>query len=310
MQDVKINNLELFYDCMDESNNYLHGVFHLPYFELIEMTVENILAGEVVTELEDDSQIEELQKIYDKIKDVDFTVEDVRKAMQSIILRGFKEMNIPNGNTTPDTLGMIFTYLITKIHKDKDISIYDPLCGTGNLLLTISNYLDKECSLYACDNDLWMTKLTAMTANLLNTPVEVFHQNTMSLSLQDMDTIVFDAPRASLKDGKYFPYEAILHFSHQLKENGAIIGIVENDFFDYDKNQEFKKELLKTMSILGIIELPDNMFKMGKPKLILVLQKKHLENAKCFMVKMPSVTDVELFNNSLLEIEAWFKKNN
>ena len=43
-------------------------------------------------------------------ENVDFSVEDVRKAMQSIILRGFKEMKIPNGATTPDTIGIFITY--------------------------------------------------------------------------------------------------------------------------------------------------------------------------------------------------------
>ena len=48
MQKVEINNLELFYDCLDESNNLLYEVFHKPYFELLEMTVKNILAGEIL----------------------------------------------------------------------------------------------------------------------------------------------------------------------------------------------------------------------------------------------------------------------
>ena len=165
MQDIKLDNLELFYDVLDESNNFLYEIFHKPYFELIEMTVQNILAGEIVTDLEDKENYEALQKIYDKLIDVDFSVEDVRKAMQSIILRGFKEMRIPNGFTTPDTLGIFMAYLITKVCKNKEISILDPLCGTGNLLLTISNHLDKECTLFACDNDLWMTKITALTAD-------------------------------------------------------------------------------------------------------------------------------------------------
>jgi len=180
MKKVDINNLELFYDCLDESNNLLYEVFHKPYFELLEMTVKNILAGEVLTDL-DSENVEKLQGIYDKIAEVDFTVEDVRKAMQSIVLRGFKEMRIPNGNTTPDTLGIFMAYLITKLCPNKKISILDPLCGTGNLLLTISNHLDKELSLFACDNDLWMTKLTGMLADLLSSPVEIFLQDTFNL---------------------------------------------------------------------------------------------------------------------------------
>ena len=87
-----------------------------------------------------------------------------------------------------------------------------------------------------------------------------------------------------------------------------MIGIVENDFFDYDKNQKFKKELLSEMTILGIIELPDSMFRLTKPKIILVL-KKCVEDKKCFMIKLPSFTDVKEFNESIIDIEAWFEKN-
>ena len=310
MQDVKLNNLELFFDCVDESNNFLYEVFRKPYFELIEMTVKNILAGEVLTEFDDPKDLRKLKKIYAKIKNVDFTVEDVRKAMQSIILRGFKEMRIPNGNTTPDTIGIFMAYLITKICPEKNLSIVDPLCGTGNLLFTISNYLDKDVELYACDNDLWMTKLTSMMSDLLNCKTEIFLQDTLSLNLSNMDAVVFDMPHAEYKDNKYFPYDAILHYKKMLKDNGCMIGMVENDFFNYDNNQEFKKQLLDDMTIIGLTELPDEMFKAGKPKIILVLQKKKLkEGTKCFMVKLSNFTDVHAFNDALTDIEMWFEKN-
>lgn len=308
MQKVEVNNLELFYDCLDESNNLLYEVFHKPYFELLEMTVQNILAGEVVTDL-DSEYILKLDAIYAKIADIDFTVEDVRIAMQAIVLRGFKEMRIPNGNTTPDTLGIFIAYLITKLCPNKNISILDPLCGTGNLLMTVSNHLDKELSLFACDNDLWMTKLTSMLADLLGTSVEIFLQDTFNLNLSNMDAVVFDMPHSD-NENDYFPYKAILNYVKMIKPDGCMIGIVENDFFDFDKNKEFKKELLKEMSIIGLVELPDQMFLSVKPKIILVLQKKIIEAKKCFMVKLPSFTDVKEFNKSLTEIEAWFENNN
>lgn len=310
MQDVKIDNLELFFDCLEESNNLLYEVFHKPYFELLEMTVQNILAGEILTDL-DDENTKKLEDIYAKIADVDFTVEDVRKAMQAIVLRGFKEMRIPNGNTTPDTLGIFIAYLITKLCKDKKISILDPLCGTGNLILTIANHLDKQLSLFGCDNNVWMTKLTTMTADLLSSPIEVYLQDTFNLSLSNMDSIIFDMPHSEYDEEKkeYFPYKAILHYVNMIKDDGCMIGIVENDFFDYDKKKDFKEKLLEQMTIIGLVELPDSMF-VSKPKIIIVLQKKVMKDKKCFMVKLPSFTDVKEFNNSLMEIEAWFEKNN
>ncbi len=310
MQDVKIDNLELFYDCLDESNNLLYEALHKPYFELIELTVKNILAGEILTDLDEEYSLK-LQAIYDKIADVDFSVEDVRKAMQSIVLRGFKEMHIPNGNTTPDTLGIFIAYLITKLCKEKKISILDPLCGTGNLLLTVSNHLDKECSLFACDNDLWMTKLTTMTADLLSTPIEVFLQDTLQLNLTNMDALIFDMPHSVYNEEnmEYFPYTAILSYVKMIKPDGCMIGIVENDFFNYDKNKKFKEKLLEEMTIIGLVELPDSMF-VSKPKIILVLHKRVMKDKKCFMVKLPSFTNVKEFNNSLTDIEAWFENNN
>jgi site-specific DNA-methyltransferase (adenine-specific) len=202
-------------------------------------------------------------------------------------------------------------YLITKLTKEKKISIMDPLCGTGNLLHTIINHLDKEIAAFACDNDVWMTKLTNMVSNLLSMPVEVFLQDTLNLTQKDLDFIVFDMPNAlPNQETGYFPYQAVLHYSNMLKDNGAMIGILGSDFFDYDKNQEFKKELLKTCSIIGLVELPDSIF-VSKPKIIVVIQKKVIEDKKnCFMVKLPSFTNVKEFNQSLLEIEAWFEKNN
>ena len=308
MQEMKTEHLELFYDCLDQSNDILYEAFHKSYFDLIEMTVQNILAGEVVCDCDEETK-NKLNQIYDQLVGVDFTVEDVRKAMQAIFLKGFKEMRILNGNTTPDTLGIFIAYLITKLNANKKITILDPLCGTGNLLHTVINHLDKECTSFACDHDVWMTKLTKMVSDLLGIPVELYLQDTRNLSLKDMDCILFDMPNVILEEKKsYFPYEAILHYKEMLKPDGAMIAILGSDFFNYDKNQEFKKQLLQDCSIIGLIELPDSMF-VAKPKIILVIQKCMLDKKNCFMVKLPSFTDVKEFNKSLMEIEAWFENN-
>ena len=44
-------------------------------------------------------------------------------------------------------------------------------------------------------------------------------------------------------------------------------------------------------------------------KLLKIDEKKKIEDLKCFMVKLPSFSDVKEFNESLIEIEAWFEKN-
>ena len=307
MKEAKTNNLELFHDVVEESNNLLYEATHKPYFELIDMTCKNILENEIISDVDLETE-NKLKEIYSRLNDVDFSVEDVRKAMQAIFLRGFKEMKMPNSNTTPDTLGIFMTYLLSKMINKKEISIVDPMCGVGNLLFTISNHIDKETNLYACDNNYWMTDLTRITADLLNKPVEIFFQDCESLFLSGMDAVVFDMPNCVKEKDNFFPYDAMLHFADYLADGGAMIGILQNDFFDYDKNQEFKKALFEKVSLVGMCELPDNMFAKGKAKIILVLQKKEIKD-HCFMVKLPSFSNVSDFNESLLNIEAWFEKN-
>ena len=150
-----------------------------------------------------------------------------------------------------------------------------------------------------------------MTADLLSHPVEIYLNDTMNLNLYGMDLIAYDMPKSEApeKDKEYFPYKAMLKYVEMLNPDGVLLGIVENDFFDYDKNKAFKEELLKTSSIVGIVELPDSMFTLVKPKIILVIQKRVVKDRRCFMVKLPSVTDIKLFNDSLRQIEAWFNEN-
>lgn len=305
----EVNNMELFFDVLDESTIILHEIFHKPYFELLEMSVNNILEGDITCNIEKKEDYDRLKETYLKLKDIDFTVEDIRKAFQSITLRGLKEMRIPNGVTTPDTIGIFFSYIVSKVIDKKEFNLLDPLCGTGNLLITMANYIDKDIKLFACDNDSWMCKITKMLADLTNNYVEIFMQDTFQLTFTGMDVITFDMPHSEKEDNNYFPYQAILHYKEMLNNEGLMIGLVENDFFDYDKDKKFKEELIKDMSILGILELPDEMFKTSKPKIILILYKKKIDELKPFMVKLPSFKDVKLFNEALLDIEAWFEKN-
>ena len=84
--------------------------------------------------------------------------------------------------------------------------------------------------------------------------------------------------------------------------------LIPNDFFSYDKDQEFKKELNEENSMIGLIELPDTFFK-NNPKSIILIQRAHIENKKCMMVKLPSFNDSKRFNEALAQIETWFENN-
>lgn len=305
MQDNNL--LEKFYDVFDDSCYFLYEKTKKNYFELILMTAENIMACEVKQDLEPED-VKKLEEIYSRLEDIEFPVNIVLKAMQAQILKGFKETRVKNGGTTPDTLGMFMAYLISKLQpKAQTLNILDPLVGTGNLLLTVSNSLECQTNLFGADHNELMVRICKMCADLVNQNVEIYLQDTFNLTLKNMDDIIFDLPNVYENDKEYFPYKAILHYINLLKEDGFMLGIIPNDFFEYDKDQSFKKELISKMSIVGLIELPQQMF-VSNPKSILILQKKIVER-KSMLVKLPSFTDIRQLNNSLLEIEAWFEKN-
>ena len=308
MQNTEVSaNLELFYDVFDESCDFLYDKLHLKYLDLIILTANNILVGEVLNDLEDED-IKKLNKIYAKLTDVDFNVEEIRKAMQAQILKGIKEMNFQNGLTTPDSIGLLMAYLISRLSVAKSLNICDPLIGSGNMLYTISNHLTANLNLFGCDHNEYMIKIAKVFADLLETNVELHLEDTLNLKIYNLDFIVFDMPNVIKDKDDYLPYKWVLHYNELIKDDGYIIGLINNDFFDYDNNKRFKEELLKTSSIVCLIELPDNMF-VSKPKSIIVINKKIWDKKKMFMTKLPSLSDVKAFNSELVKLEQWFNEN-
>ncbi len=311
MEDIKeISNLELFYDVLDDSIDFLYEKTKENYLTLIEMTLNNIIQNEILNSLEPEDE-NELMAIYERLESIDFNVEDVRKAIHSIILKGFKEVHLSNGETTPDTIGIFITYLIDRLRK-KDImelNILDPLCGIGNLLFTVINHLENiNLNVYGIDHNKNLLNLCKLTADLLDADVNLYLQDTFNVNLTNIDFIITDIPQVKYENDYYMPYDLILKHKESLNDKGYMICVIPNDFFDYDKKMDFKKNVTADLTILGIIELPSNIFVQGQ-KSILLLKKEVIEDKKCLMVKLPSFSDVKEFNKTLMSIEAWFEKN-
>jgi len=303
---VASSNLELFYDVITNTIEILYEARHSNYFTLLAETVNNILENRVMTDVDQETE-GMLNRWYRKLDDKDFTPEDIRKALQSIFMQGFKEEKIAN-DLTPDTIGFLMAYIISKLNGDNknDIKILDPLVGTGNLIFSIANQLENECKLYGIDYSEFKVKLCSMASNLMNTDIELFMQDTTDIKLVNMDYVVCDM--VNNKTDSYFPYEVILNHKDSLKEDGYMICVIPNDFFEHDKDSKFKTELMQKSSIYGIIELPDDFF-IGQPKSLLIIKNAIRTDKNVLMVKLPSFSDSYLFNNTLTQIEVWFEKN-
>ena len=99
--------------------------------------------------------VSKIKEFKEQITGVNFQSEEVRKAVQLCLLRGYKHANESNALITPDTIGIFISYLIQKLYGTKEIqTIFDPLIGTGNLLYTVANNLNKDVKVFGVDNDM------------------------------------------------------------------------------------------------------------------------------------------------------------
>lgn len=305
-------NLELFYDVLDESITKLYEIKKNTFLNLLIETGKNIIAQDVLNKEATKEQKEELMEIYHKLDDVDFNVEEIRKAFQLMVLRAFDEANLKPGDITPDTLGIFLSYLINKLKGKVDkLKILDPVVGSGNLLYSVANHLDCDLHLFGIDSAKSLCDIASITGDLLNYEIEVFCQDTLNNSFSDIDIVVADIPGYDVKAFEkdfYFPYLCVLQHMASLKEDGYFIGIVPNDFFEHDTENFFKENIVHHGSVLGVLELPTNMFK-ANPKSIVIFTRKPLESKKCLIVELPSFSDPALLNKALIQIEDWFLIN-
>jgi len=305
----EISNMELVFDVISESIEFLFDKVKGDFFTLYSLTVKNILAQEVLQDELEDEDKKALEKIYHKLEGIDISTEDIRKAVQSLMLRGLQETKISNGGITPDTIGMLYAYFISKFEPEvRNVKILDPLAGFGNLLFTIENHLTLNTELFAVEHNQALVNVMKLNADLMSTNVNIYFSNTLNSNITDMDYIVTDFDYYDPTEEGYFPYNVILHHMSSLKDNGIMICCIPDDFFNYDTESLFKKSLLETGSIIGLIDLPDEMFKKDK-KSILIIKKGSFADKKCLMVKLPSFDDPKEFNNTLVKIEMWFEEN-
>ena len=299
-------NIEKIFDYLDNTSVVFYEKKKMPYLEGLNESINFLLDDEFEEEYEDDLVLE-IVKHKDEIRALPFQPEEVRKAVQLCLLRGYKHANLTNSLITPDTIGIFISYLVKKLYKNKEItSILDPLVGTGNLLYTVINNLEVEVKAFGVENDHLKCKLSRNLGDMMDIENEIFFQDTLTYYDYGFNLILTDIDKEYNEDG-YFPYKVINHHFDALADGGYFISIIDNDFFEQDKNQVFKEEIIKRGQIFGLIKLSDTLFK-GTPKSILIIRKnddktKTIEDF--LLVDLPSFNDLEEFNRIINQIDKW-----
>ncbi|HEY1066895.1 MAG TPA: type I restriction-modification system subunit M, partial [Pirellulales bacterium] len=193
-------------------------------------------------------------------------------------------------------------------------SVYDPTCGSGSLLLKVSDEATSEVTLYGQEKDSATSGLARMNMILHNNPTaEIKQGNTLTdpkfkdgrnnESLKQFDYVVANPPFSDKRwstgltpsqdpherfqhfgtpPAKQGDYAYLLHIIRSLKSTGKGACILPHGvLFRGNAEAEIRKNLIRKGYIKGVIGLPANLFYgTGIPACIVVVDKEHAATRK------------------------------
>jgi len=201
---------------------------------------------------------------------------------------------------------------INNINSGNDITVYDPTCGSGSLLLRVSSEAKGNVTLYGQEKESATAGLARMNMILHNNPTaEIKQGNTLfkplfeeNDNLKTFDFVVANPPFSDkrwsngmtlpddepynrfrdygLPPSKNGDYAYLLHIIRSLKRNGKGACILPHGvLFRGNAEAEIRKNLVRKGYIKGIIGLPANLFYgTGIPACIIVVDKENAHNRK------------------------------
>ncbi|MBM7606842.1 site-specific DNA-methyltransferase (adenine-specific) [Lysinibacillus composti] len=263
-----------------------------------------------------------------KLNVEDASREELRKAIQIAILKGMRKSSQPNHQMTPDSLGLLVGYFVEQFFEEElksgQISILDPTLGTGNLLFTIMNMLDGKINATGIEVDELLIRLAGESAELLQQPVTLYHQDALQSMLVDpVDAVVCDLPVG------YYPNEEValeyelcakegMSFAHHLlieqsvkytRDGGYLFFLIPANLFESEQAKELHKYLKKNVWIQAVIQLPDNIFAAKTlAKSILILQKQSSElkaPREVLLAKVPNMSNKNALSMFFEKVQLW-----
>jgi len=207
---------------------------------------------------------------------------------------------------TPAEVSRVLAEVLEVNSEKEGQSIYDPTCGSGSLLLKVSDVIHKSVSLFGQEKDSSTAALAKMNMILHGSPTAEIARGQSTLSdpqfkderggLKTFDYVVANPPFSYDKwtygfhpeedifrrfDGFGIPplkngdYAFLLHIVSSLKPNGkAAVILPHGVLFRGNAEGEIRKNLIQRGLIKAIIGLPANLFYgTGIPACVIVIDK-------------------------------------
>lgn len=317
--------VEVLFKWLEETTEIVQQHQEEPFLESLAFTMELLFYKEVPNEF-DDLFTHKLQTALTEIDLSKMTSQDIRKATELIILKGMKDSTQSQHLITPETIGLLVGYLANKliVHKES-VRIFDPACGTANLITTVLSQLNKSYEAFGSEVDPTLIRLGLNNANLQQKKIEFFHQDSLRPLLMDpVDLVVADLPvgyypddviasEYQLKATKGHSYAHHLFIEQSInytKDGGYLLFLIPEFLFDSDQSDQLNAYIREYAHIVGVLRLPDSAFKSkNQVKSIFIIQKKG-EDTKSpkqpLLVNLPSFKNTNAMEDILVQINEWF----
>lgn len=324
---MKISPVEELFTLFNETAIVLQEEMSCTYLEALAETGENLFHSSILQEELSELTVKRLKKQYEQVNLERFSKEEIRKAFQLAILKGMKENIQPNHQMTPDTVGILVGYLVSKFVQKTEYRLLDPAVGTGNLLTTVLNQqAQKNIESFGADIDDILIKLAYVNANLQEHSVRFFHQDSLEpLFLDPIDVVVSDLPvgfypndlraadyQIKAKEGHTYSHHLFIEQSvKHTVPGGYLFFLIPNGLFESEQAPLLHEYIKEHLIVQGLIQLPETMFKnKNAEKSILILQKKgeNIQPPKeALLVQLPSLSSSTVMEKVLGKMDEWFQ---
>ena len=321
--------IEQLFDIVDETSIMISAEMQTGYLQGMVESCQNIISQEIRQNV--NAQIKEvLQENYDILEELEFVQEEVRKALQLAILKGFKADRVANAAMTPDSIAFMVSYFLAKLMKDlKECRIGDFAVGTGNFLTAVLNQMGEQPqAIFGVDPDQDLLQVAYVLSDMQEHGIQFYQQSSLKpLFIDPLDAIICDLPVGDAQEGDllgadlelarvgsaYLPYLLMENHLRYLKPGGYGIYVIPNDLFNQPYSNEFHQLLTKSAHIQALIQLPASLFltqEAGKSLFIFQKQGEGIQPIKEILIaQLPSFSDSLKVTKMLDRIENWILAN-
>lgn len=262
-------NVSFFYNLVDTACSYIYEETKKNYLDSLIIVSEELTSNKEVIKLTKETR-EKIRLVYESIEEKDFVNEEIRLAMELLIVKGLKHVNYPLDILTPNTINYLFVIITSLLFKD-NISILDTTLKTSTTIMCLCNNLKYEVEAIGIEENKRLVELAKCQAALESNMLKIYYQDYQKPVLDIVDLVI-----GNLEE---HPWEIFVERLNNVRENGFFIYLINNDFFSDPRVAKIKQEIDKECTFLSLITLPKTLFQENQVgKSIIIGQKKVLKD--------------------------------